>query len=99
MVTQKPKNDKISIGQEIVIVTDDGRGRFTGLTGTIQNIRALERDYVSFYIMNFDRPVAELCTPIIWANISSFRQLEHSLLYNSLPSVLADLYPIPVDEE
>lgn len=95
VVTVEPKDDKIKLGQEIAIIPDDGRGRFSGITGTVQHIRALERDYVSFYVVNFDRAVAELSTPIFWANLSSFRLMEHELLYHSLPNVLATLFPVP----
>ena len=78
---------------------DDSRGRFSGINGTIQAVRALEQDYVTFYVMNFDTAVAEISAPIAWTNLSSFRVAEHTLFYHRLPNVLRTLYPIPLEEE
>lgn len=82
----------IEIGSTVILLDSCSR-EYTGITTCLHKIRAMEQDYVTFYMSDHRERPFELSVPILWTCLAPHRRLEYTILYNSLPSVIASLYP------
>ena len=87
--TQHP----IEIGHLIWILDVDEE--VFGFGGTVTDVRAVERDWITLYITHSTSLVFELSCPFVWTSPPLEYIRQHERQYHQLPRVLNDRYGAP----
>ena len=94
IVRRNPNDNLVKINDQIRVTCEEH-----GLDENVAviNIRALEQDWISFYVISLNRsePITmEIAVPKIWTSLPSFREMEYTLNYNYLPDEIRRRYQI-----
>lgn len=80
------------LGREILLHDEHAPNHEPNI-GIISHIKALEIEWVSFYVSAMGHIVFEISVPVYWAQLPPYRRLEYALLSHTMPTILARSFP------
>lgn len=92
IITARQPTKLFSLGQSIIL-HDTHSPESAPQAGTLSHIKALEIEWVSFYVSVANLVSFEVSIPVYWVQLPAYRQLEYALLSHTMPVILARAFP------
>lgn len=89
-IATKKTQGLLEIGKRITI--EEQRDGVT-LHATITRVKAMEKEWITFYAVGGPRNIMEISAPYNWTLLPPHKRLEYTVLYDTLTDVLQTIYP------